>query len=251
MKTAVTNYRMWVLGLTYGFSFGLELTIDNVLAEYYYDQFEVSLNRAGVIASVFGLMNIFTRPCGGILSDAISRRFGMRGRLWILWLLQSGGGMLCIVLGQAVTSLAASVSVVVIFSIFVQAACGATFGIVPFISRRSLGVVSGFVGAGGSVGSVLTQLLILHDDSTNQGFVHIGIMAICCTLPLWLVHFPPWGGMVTCPSRVTEEDYYGAEWTEAEKETGIHLPSLQFAANSWSERGHWFPVEDSVSAHGG
>ncbi|KAG0593287.1 hypothetical protein KC19_1G318600 [Ceratodon purpureus] len=250
LKAAVTNYRMWILGLTYGFSFGLELTIDNVLAEYYYDHFNLNLNRAGIIASVFGLMNIFTRPCGGILSDAISKSFGMRGRLWILWLLQSTGGMLCIVLGN-VTTLAASVSVMVIFSIFVQAACGATFGIVPFISRRALGMVSGFVGAGGSIGSVLTHVLILKADSTNQGFVHIGIMTICCTLPLWMVHFPSWGGMISCPSLLTEEDYYGSEWTESEKETGVHLPSLEFAANSWSERGRWFPVQESVSAHGG
>ena len=158
--------------------------------------------------------------------------------------------MLCIVMGN-VTTLAASVSVMIIFSIFVQAACGATYAIVPFISRRALGVVSGFVGAGGSVGAVLTQILLQRDGSTNQGFVHIGVITICCTLPLWLVHFPAWGGMITCPSRITEEDYYGSEWTEAEKETGIHLPSLEFAANSWSERGHWLPVEESVSAHGG
>lgn len=248
--TATTNYRMWILALTYGFSFGLELTIDNILAEYYYDHFDLNLKRAGIIASVFGLMNIFTRPGGGILSDVMSRSFGMRGRLWILWLLQSAGGLLCIVLGN-VSTLSASVGVMVLFSIFVQAACGATFGIVPFISRRALGVVSGLVGAGGSVGAVLTQLIIHMGDSTNTSFVHIGITTLCCTLPLWIVHFPQWGGMVTCPSRVSEEDYYGSEWTESEKETGMHLPSLEFAANSWSERGRWFPVQESISSHGG
>jgi NNP family nitrate/nitrite transporter-like MFS transporter len=125
-----TGYDIWIL------VWAGELTIDNVLAEYYYDQFDVSLNCASMIASVFGLMNIFIRPCGGILSDAISRRFfRMQGWLWILWLLQSNSSTVCIVLGNAVTSWAASVSVVVIFSIFVQAAYEATFGIVPFISR--------------------------------------------------------------------------------------------------------------------
>lgn len=224
--------------------------MDNIIAEYYYDHFDLNLKHAGIIASVFGLMNIFTRPGGGILSDVVSRTFGMRGRLWILWLLQTVGGLLCIALGN-VTTLAASVGVIVVFSIFVQAASGATFGIVPFISRRSLGVVSGFVGAGGSIGGVLTQLLIYNGDSMNTSFVQMGITTICCTLPLWMVHFPQWGGMVTCPSQVSEEDYYGAEWTEAEKETGMDLPGLEFAANSWSERGRWFPVQESVSSHGG
>lgn len=250
LKTAMRNYRTWILALTYGFSFGLELTIDNVLAEYYYDHFDVNLNHAGIIASVFGLMNIVTRPGGGVLSDYVSRSFGMRGRLWILWLLQSLGGLLCIVMGN-VSTLRGSISVMVLFSVFVQAACGATFGIVPFISRRSLGVVSGFVGAGGSVGAVFSQLIISMGDSTNASFVHIGITTLCCTLPLWLVYFPQWGGMVMPAARVSEEDYYGSEWTESEKATGIHLPSLEFAANSYSERGRWFPVQECVSNHGG
>lgn len=251
LKTATTNYRMWLLALTYGFCFGLELTIDNVLAEYYYDHFNLNLAHAGIIASVFGLMNLVTRPGGGILSDAVSPTFGMRGRLWILFLLQSLGGMLCIILGR-VTTLKASIAVMVTFSIFVQAACGATFGIVPFVSRRSLGVVSGFVGAGGSVGAVLTQVLMHTAREMNVGFVRIGVTTICVSVVLFAVHFPQWGGMVTCPSRVaSEEDYYGAEWDVAETERGMGLGSLEFAANSWAERGRWFPVQESVSSHGG
>jgi NNP family nitrate/nitrite transporter-like MFS transporter len=32
----VLNYRMWVLTITYGFCFGVELVIDNILASYFY-----------------------------------------------------------------------------------------------------------------------------------------------------------------------------------------------------------------------
>jgi MFS transporter, NNP family, nitrate/nitrite transporter len=52
----------------------------------------------------------------------------------------------------------------VVFSFLAQAAAGATFGVVPFVSKRSMGVVSGFVGAGGNVGSVITQALFFNGD---------------------------------------------------------------------------------------
>lgn len=47
----------------------------------------------------------------------------------------------------------------VFFSLLVQSSEGATYGVVPFVSKRSLGVVSGFVGAGGNAGSVIVQAL--------------------------------------------------------------------------------------------
>ncbi|KAI5569292.1 hypothetical protein POPTR_012G087700v4 [Populus trichocarpa] len=102
----ITNYRGWILALTYGYCFGVELTVDNIIAEYFYDRFDLKLHTAGIIAASFGLANIVSRPAGGLISDAVAKRFGMRGRLWALWIVQTLG------------------------------ACGLTFGVVPFVSRR-------------------------------------------------------------------------------------------------------------------
>ena len=50
---------MWICFLNYGYSFGVELTVDNVIVSYLYDQFGLSLTTAGILGSIFGLMNIF------------------------------------------------------------------------------------------------------------------------------------------------------------------------------------------------
>ncbi|KAH0893231.1 hypothetical protein HID58_055660 [Brassica napus] len=161
-----------------------------------------------MIAASFGMANFFARPIGGLASDVSARFFGMRGRLWTLWILQTSGGVFCVWLGRAI-SLPIAILAMMLFSFDVKAACGAIFGIVPFVSRRSLGIISGLTGAGGNFGSGLTQLAFFSRTSK-------------------------------------EEHYYAAEWTEEEKLQGLHEGSLKFAENSRSERGK-MAAPDSTS----
>uniref|UniRef100_A0A3N7GBI2 Major facilitator superfamily (MFS) profile domain-containing protein n=1 Tax=Populus trichocarpa TaxID=3694 RepID=A0A3N7GBI2_POPTR len=85
--------------------------------------FDLKLHTAGVIAATFGMANLLARPFGGIVSDVAARYF------------------------------------VILFSIGVQAVCGAAFGVIPFISRRSLGIIPGLTDADGNFGSGLKQLI--------------------------------------------------------------------------------------------
>ncbi|PRQ51457.1 hypothetical protein RchiOBHm_Chr2g0144651 [Rosa chinensis] len=88
----------------------------------------------------------------------------------------------------------------------------------------------------------MTHLLFFKGSEYSKeiGLTLMGVMIICCTLPLTLIYFPQWGGMLSAPSSIntgTEEEYYMSEWTSVEKEKGFRRASVKFAENSRSERG--------------
>lgn len=200
------DYRAWILALLYGYSFGVELTTDNMIAGYFYERFGVNLEAAGTIAASFAMSNVASRPAGGMVSDLLGKRFGMRGRLCGLWAVQSVAGLLCLLLGR-VNSLWGSIAVMWVFSIFVQAASGLIFGVVPFVSTRSLGVVAGMTGSGGTVGAVVTQLLLFsgNDVRKQRSISLMGLMTFVASLSVTLIYFPRWGGIFCGPSSSSSE----------------------------------------------
>ncbi len=78
---ACRDPRVWALFVIYGACFGMELTIDNIAALYFTDNFHLGLTAAGLVAGSFGMMNIFARALGGIVSDRCHKSWGLRGRV--------------------------------------------------------------------------------------------------------------------------------------------------------------------------
>ena len=77
------DYRVWILFLAYGACFGIEITIDNIATLYFIDTFHLGLQEAGIIAGLFGMMNLFARALGGIFGDMAGRKYGLKGRIFI------------------------------------------------------------------------------------------------------------------------------------------------------------------------
>jgi NNP family nitrate/nitrite transporter-like MFS transporter len=79
----------------------------------------------------------------------------MPGRLWVLFALQCAAAAFCCGLSRMGSSLGGMMALAVCMGLTVTAAAGATFGIVPFITRRGLGAANGIVGSGSSLGGWL------------------------------------------------------------------------------------------------
>ncbi|RLM93094.1 putative high-affinity nitrate transporter 2.4 [Panicum miliaceum] len=214
VRGGVADYRAWVLALTYGYCYGVELIMENVAADFFRKRFHLPMEAAGAAAACFGAMNAVARPAGGVASDAVARLFGMRGRLWVLWAVQTAGAALCVLVGRMgaaeAPSLAATMAVMVACAAFVQAASGLTFGIVPFVSKRSLGVVSGMTASGGAVGAIVTNRLFFSGSryTIEEAISLTGGASLVCTLPLAFVHFPRHGGMFCGPTTAAGDDHH-------------------------------------------
>jgi len=176
---ALKDRRVIALFFIYAACFGLELTIHNIAALYFIDYFGVGLATAGLIAGLFGLMNIFARSTGGILSDKIALKNGLRGRVLFLFMVLLGEGIALIVFSR-MSTLPLAIGTLIVFSIFVQMSSGATYAVVPFINKRALGSISGIVGAGGNFGAVLFGFLFRMETLTwPQALLILGIGVAC------------------------------------------------------------------------
>jgi len=186
---ALKDFRVWGLFLIYGACFGIELTINNIASLYYKDYFSLDVKTAGLIAGLFGLMNLFARSLGGILGDKSGIKWGLKGRVYFLFIALFLEGIALIVFSK-MTLLPIAIATMIIFSLFVQMSEGATFSVVPFINKKAIGTVSGIVGAGGNAGAVAAGFLFKAENITYpQALFIIGVIVCVISLFAFLVRF--------------------------------------------------------------
>ena len=148
------NHNIGILCLSYAACFGVELAFTNILGMYFIDTFDLDIQTGSLVASLFGITNLFARACGGFMSDFLFKKFQLPGRLLfqVIALCGEGGLMLLI---NAQKSLGWGIFSLFWFGMFTQLAEGSTYSIVPFVDKRITGTVAGLVGAAGNAGGVM------------------------------------------------------------------------------------------------
>ena len=188
-RAAIKDYRVWGLFLIYGACFGVELTINNIAAMYYVDNFQLDLKTAGLIAGLFGLMNLFARSLGGVFGDKYGIKYGLKGRVYFLFAVLFLEGVMLIIFSQ-MAMLPIAIATMILFSLFVQMSEGATFSVVPFINKKAIGSVSGIVGAGGNASAVAAGFLFKSESLTYQdGLFILGLVVLAVSFVSFIVRF--------------------------------------------------------------
>jgi NNP family nitrate/nitrite transporter-like MFS transporter len=185
---ACKDPRVWALFVTYGACFGMELTIDNIAALYFTDYFHLGLTAAGIVASSFGLMNLFARALGGMISDRVHKSGGLRGRALFLGVAILAEGLALMLFSQ-MRVLPLAIGGMMLTGLFLKMANGATYSLVPFVNKRALGAVAGIVGAGGNVGSVLAGFLFKGSMPWTQALMVLGMTVCAVSLLSFTVRF--------------------------------------------------------------
>lgn len=186
--SVMKDVRVWALFVIYGACFGIELTINNIAALYYVDRFELTPATAGLIAGLFGLMNIFARTLGGIFGDRFGKKWGLKGRVQWLAIALAGEAVFLMVFSQ-MNVLYFAIGAMILFSLFVQMSEGATYSVVPFVNRKAVGAVSGIVGAGGNAGAVAAGFLFRGDLSYQEALLTIGVVVLVAAALSLVVRF--------------------------------------------------------------
>lgn len=213
-KTAMSNYRVWMLFVTYGACFGVELFVHNVAASYYVDRYQLDLKSAGMAAGSFGLLALFARALGGMVSDRLARRSGLQSRTLLLFGLMLGEGLGLLWFSNTATA-GVAILAMIIFGLFTHMACGATYALVPFIDRKALGGVAGIVGAGGNVGAVAAGFLMKGVGNVQVCFGILGGCVLASAFCAVAVRF-------SAEHKAREQELYEAALRERDSLPELH-----------------------------
>lgn len=137
------------LQFAYFVTIGAALSVVSMLPMFFEKNFGLTPVVAGLMAAVYSVCNVYSRPAGGVLSDLFSRK-------WTLVSLSAGMGLSLMLMSRVDGSwlLPQAIAVVIIMATFIQSGGGATYAIVPLIKKRITGQIAGNVGTYSNIAGI-------------------------------------------------------------------------------------------------
>jgi MFS transporter, NNP family, nitrate/nitrite transporter len=164
-----------LLDFTYLTNFGSQIAVLSILPTWFEQTFRLSPVTASLVATAYPVLNLVSRPSGGLISDRTGNR------KWTMTVLTLGIGIGNLLMGKldSGSNLTVAIAITMLCAYFVQASAGATFSIVPLIRKSVTGQIAGSVGAYGNAGGVVF-LLIYSLGNAQILFYSMGVTALIC-----------------------------------------------------------------------
>ncbi|PPQ70963.1 hypothetical protein CVT25_012098 [Psilocybe cyanescens] len=199
----LVNPLTWLPALAYLTTFGIELAIDSNISGVLFNLFSkrqpgFTQTTAGYYTSIFGFLNLITRPFGGYLGDVIYRYYGTRGKK--MWTLLTG-----LIMGASLLAagfylqnrrhsnnaqLSVLMGVFSVIAIFSELGNGANFSLVPHCNAFNNGFMSGLVGSFGNLGGIIFALVFRFVPEVGKSFWIMGVISIAINVFILLIPVP-------------------------------------------------------------
>nr|ANB62417.1 nitrate transporter NRT2c [Pseudogymnoascus sp. 04NY16] len=179
----------------YACSFGTELAVNSILASFYERNFpHLGQTEAGEWAAMFGLLNVLFRPLGGIISDLIYKKTQSvwAKKIWLIFLgVAAGAHLIAIGVSNPKTE-ATMFGLFVGLAVFMEAANGANFSLVPHVYPAANGIVSGTVGAAGNFGGIIFSIIFRYNGTHyDRSIWIIGVICIVVNMSVFWIRPVP------------------------------------------------------------
>ncbi|SPO25655.1 related to nitrate transporter [Ustilago trichophora] len=198
----LSDPRVWMCFMCYLLTFGLETAMDAALPGLITTLFAsktFTAIDAAYAASLYGLLNLYARPLGGVVSDILFSKYGLRGR--VIWLLATAFSQGIAMIGLGIYCNRDPTLSGVLWFIFLIGttgflANGANYGIPAIICPSAIGTVSGLVGAAGNLGGLLYLGIFLavpgarSRKTLGTKFWIAGVVNAGAVLPFFAVLLP-------------------------------------------------------------
>jgi NNP family nitrate/nitrite transporter-like MFS transporter len=134
----------WLFSFFYSLSFGGFVGLTSYLTLFFFDQYGVSKVTAGDFVTLVVFAGSFVRPIGGLLADKF-------GGMKLLIFLFAGAAISMTIVGM-LPPVYVALGLLFMTLLFLGAANGALFQVIPVTFPKEVGLLTGFVGAAGGVG---------------------------------------------------------------------------------------------------
>jgi NNP family nitrate/nitrite transporter-like MFS transporter len=170
----------WILSLYYFLTFGGFVAMSIYLPTFLTDLFKLTPQDAGLRTAGFVLLATAMRPIGGTLADKIG------GRKLLLFVFPFTAVMALLMAGPAAMP---SFTIGALgMAIAIGLGNGAVFKLVPQYYPKTVGSVTGLVGAAGGLGGFFPPLLLgivrKQTGSFTLGFALLAVFAVICAFVL-------------------------------------------------------------------